>query len=278
MRRVDPLFTLRLRPVISPLAPWSEYDVAHDPGVVRDLIEDLRDFAEPTVLRVARRPDVEPPTRARGLLGDWLCDRVLGDAPRPVREAQWTFSENAAIWGKGRALLEAWEQCENGTWMVSLCARIDPSRVVLAACACVRDALGAEPSTERRARRAIEVAEARCRGEATEDEASFASAEAARAAEEWQSSTAAPVAARNAASLVASAASSACLAATPTADVVNAAEGALEDAATAVAWRSGSYEGRSRRAALRTFADLVRSHVPTLLVLRSYVSRPRRHP
>lgn len=60
-----------------------------------------------------------------------------------------------------------WKSCPRGDWMLWLAARVDVDRkqLVMAACACARLVLHLVPAGEDRPRKAIEAAEAWCRGE-----------------------------------------------------------------------------------------------------------------
>ena len=71
----------------------------------------------------------------------------------------------------------AWAACERGDWMMWLLGELSGppesdsrKKLVMCACACARLALRHVPCGDERPRRAIEVAEAYCRGEATLDD------------------------------------------------------------------------------------------------------------
>jgi hypothetical protein len=64
---------------------------------------------------------------------------------------------------------ELWRNCPRGDWLFSLASEAGVERALLvrAACACAREALAAVGTVDPRARRALEVAEAWARGEAS---------------------------------------------------------------------------------------------------------------
>jgi len=81
---------------------------------------------------------------------------------------------DAVMWAREQPSYEvAWESCERGDWLLWLAGRrctpgdAAHKSVVVAACACARTVLQYVPSGETRPLRAIEAAEAWCRGEAT---------------------------------------------------------------------------------------------------------------
>jgi hypothetical protein len=97
----------------------------------------------------------------------------------------------ARLWlGRRRSAPKAWKECRRGDWMLWLLARrgADRKQLVMAACECARLSLHHVPAGEDRPRKAIETAEAWCRGEASLEEvraaadAAYAAAAAAYAA------------------------------------------------------------------------------------------------
>lgn len=93
--------------------------------------------------------------------------------------------DEATEWAEDYASIqEAWEACTRGDWLLWYAAKVgrDPKLVVQATCLCAREALQYVPAGEHRPLRAIETAEAWCRGEATSEEIQKA-ARAAYAAE-----------------------------------------------------------------------------------------------
>ena len=103
---------------------------------------------------------------------------VHGDAVTPRRKApHWSAAlvqlhacHEAVAWAKRQpTYAKAWSSCRRADWLLWLAGRTDADRaaVVLAACACARTALPHVRAGELRPLRAIETAEAWCRGEAT---------------------------------------------------------------------------------------------------------------
>ena len=87
----------------------------------------------------------------------------------------------ALAWAANYADMHAaWAACDRGDWLLWVAARtgVDRELIVLAACACARLALVRGPDGELRPLRAIETAEAWCRGEATIQEVRRATADA----------------------------------------------------------------------------------------------------
>jgi len=71
-------------------------------------------------------------------------------------------------WARGKTAADAWRDCQRGDWMLWVAAKLaDRKPVVLAACAVAREALQHVPTGEKRPLRAIETAEAWCRGKVT---------------------------------------------------------------------------------------------------------------
>jgi len=91
----------------------------------------------------------------------------------------------ARDWARGKSLVEVWQQCERGDWLLWLCARMAgevgwPTRndVTLAACDCAETALRYVKPGEDRPRLAIECARRLVAGLATREEAYAAPAAA----------------------------------------------------------------------------------------------------
>ena len=141
-------------------------------------------------------------------------------------------------------------------------AGVDWRLVVLAACACARNALRHVPPGEARPLRAIETAEAWTRGEATAEQVSAASFYAAQAASDANANANANAAYAAYAAFYASLASTKANA-DYSFDCV--AYAAFHAAAASTAGRSPQ---ASQRDALREMTALVRSIIPTLNVLR----------
>ena len=95
--------------------------------------------------------------------------KSLGACPEAIR---WVGDLN---------LSQAWDQCQRGDWMLWYIAKIgvDKKLVVMAACKCAR--LSLKYTTDVRPLKAIETAEAWCRGEATKEEVKVVTNAAAHA-------------------------------------------------------------------------------------------------
>lgn len=147
-----------------------------------------------------------------------------------------------------------WAECPRGDWLLALGARlgVERPRLVLAAAAAARTAFDSMPEGEARPLRAIELAEAWARGEAS------ASACRERAVELERFSPPDPALAA-----VAAAAHAALVAV----DDADAAAGAAANAAQAALFGAGDCALLSLLAyAQRETADRVREHVPFELV------------
>jgi hypothetical protein len=74
----------------------------------------------------------------------------------------------AVQWVGRRSVEEAWKECDRGDWLLWIAARVgvEHKKVVFAACQCVRLALPRVRAGENRPRKAIETAEAWCKGKA----------------------------------------------------------------------------------------------------------------
>ena len=155
-------------------APWTNAGTHTDD--VRDVLASL---------------DRDPQRVYRVAVDLYVVDR-RGDLvalPRP----EWRYDADAREWSAAHDLATAWRDCRDARWMLNAVADVVPRQsLVLAACACARTVLHLVPAGETRPLRAIEVAEAWCRGEATLDEvraaadaawvAAWAAADAAAAA------------------------------------------------------------------------------------------------
>ena len=175
----------------------------------------------------------------------------------------------AIEWCRGREA--AWDACERGDWMLWLCGRLagppgSDSRkpLVLAACECARLSLHLVPAGEDRPRRAIETAEAWCRGEATLDQVRRAATAAATAAG-WAAGWAAADAAAAAAADAAYAAAAAAADWAPDAAAAAAADAAAAAVAAFVA-------DAAFASTLKQCADIVRRHYPTCPLLTEVTS------
>ncbi len=166
------------------------------------------------------------------------------------------------------SLAAAWAVCPRGDWMLWLAGRTagppgsDSRRpLVLAACACARTALPLYESRrpgDLRPRRAIEVAEAWTRGEATLDEVRVAAGDA------YDASCAVSAAGTYFASAAAASASAAAASAFATYAASAAASAASAVAAVAaVAAYASSSAASARARTLAELADIVRAHYPT---------------
>ena len=184
------------------------------------------------------------------------------------------------------SLADAWAACSRGDWMLWLAAKLEIPRplLVLAACACAREALVHVSAGEDRPLRAIETAEAWARGgdgapsladvrtaadaayaaaaaaaaDAAAASAAYAAADAAYAA---AAADAAADAAYAAAAAAADAAYAAAYAAYAAADAAYAAADAAYAAADA-AYAAAAADAAARPAALARSADIVRAMIP----------------
>lgn len=133
-------------------APWTNAGTHTDD--VRDVLASL---------------DRDPQRVYRVAVDLYVVDR-RGDLvalPRP----EWRYDADAREWSAAHDLATAWRDCRDARWMLNAVADVVPRQsLVLAACACARTVLHLVPAGETRPLRAIEVAEAWCRGEATLDE------------------------------------------------------------------------------------------------------------
>lgn len=244
-----------------------------DPDVAMDEVLSLRAAQEPVVLRVAAT-GVGSHDRFR-LSGDWLCD-ADGSEPRKIRRPIWHSSSASRRWSARMPLIRAWETCEEAEWMVRLLCDMDrsdaphgvagvpPSLAAAACCACVREAAGTSRRVGRPVEAALELAEAAVGGASvTAASLTHAILSSIRWVEELadgEADTALGYAASDAAR-------SARWARFGQADELDrwAAAGATHEAVTAA-----SLSGVRRT---RSMADVVRSSVPTVDLLRGAALR-----
>ncbi len=234
-------------------------EIYADLGTALDEIHDLRAPAEPLVLRVEASGG-GPSDRAQ-VVGDWLCD-VDGSANRRIPKPTLPQGRGAA-WARATTWLDAWEACEDPRWMVRALLELDVARAeaVRALCACVRTTLAVIPARDNRSRFALAVAEQWSRSEATPGQL--------RAAEQAAFSAAYGVLQDYAEFQARFACCNASLAAYDVAlnnlqDAELVMSNALDQAANALRLSRGA----DPEATFRSYADRVREHVPTLLVLR----------
>ena len=189
-------------------------------------------------------------------------------------------------------LASAWAACQRGDWLLWLAARLsgppwsDARRpLVLAACACAREALPAFEARfpkDSRPRHALDTAEAWCRGDATQDEvlaaqraaaaasayaadaaAAFAADAADAAAAAYATAYAAAAFAADAAAFAAASAAFAAASAAYAAAYAAAAAFAADAAASAAASAAdASAAADARSVSLARSADVVRQHLP----------------
>src|SRR5574337_1368569 len=101
---------------------------------------------------------------------------------------RWLISKHACSeareWASDRTAECAWEECQQGDWLLwwAAMAGVDRKALVLASCACARLALPHVTAGELRPLKAIEIAERWAHGEATIEEVRSA-ASAARSEE-----------------------------------------------------------------------------------------------
>ena len=155
--------------------PWGE--VMSDADVALDEISTLRPTSEPLVLRVEAEGGAAGD--ASRVWGDWLCE-ADGSPPRRLPTPEWSYSEDAAFWGRAHTWTDAWEECEDARWMLHAASAVGVDRrpLVLAACACSRLAISRVPSWEPRPLRALEATEAWVRDVGSRATASRAAREA----------------------------------------------------------------------------------------------------
>jgi len=155
---------------------------------------------------------------------------------------------------KHRSMQRAWDECPRADWLIWFAAKkgVKREKLVLAACACARTALKFVPKGELRPLKAIETAEAWCRGDATMEEvrAARSAAYAAAAADAAYAADAdAYAAAADAAAAAAAAADAAYAADADAAAYAAAADAAAADAAYAADADAAAYAAAADAAA-----------------------------
>jgi hypothetical protein len=159
--------------------------------------------------------------------------------------------DEAKVFASGKSLQEAWDRCENPSWLFWLgfrvCRRpgwVDDKALILAACDCAETAFPFVTDPLHRPQKCVEVTRRYVAGNATRDEllearsAAYAATDAAYAA----------------------AAATAYAAADAAAD---AADAAAADAATAdAAAYAAAYAAAARKDANRKLCDLIRKRIP----------------
>jgi hypothetical protein len=102
-----------------------------------------------------------------------------------ARSACFAALDWLATFPASATLVDVWEACDRGDWLLWFASRVGVDRrlVVEAACDCAETALAYVPPSEERPARAIAVARAWARGEATADEVRAAADDAKRASE-----------------------------------------------------------------------------------------------
>ena len=176
--------TMAAREVVAFGAPFRPlHEDFSDPGVAGDFISALRAKTEPLVLRVSVVG--RDWFQASAWCGDWLCE-ADGSEPRRLREPNWSRNEHARDGASEREWIDAWEGCENASWVLNELPTlgVDWRSALLAACDCARLALPYAPRGDDRPLRAVEAAEALARGEAARADARRAAAAADEAADE----------------------------------------------------------------------------------------------
>ncbi len=122
------------RPVISPSAPWVRYDEQFtDAGVASDFLGSLGFPSEPCVVRAAANGR-QIPAPLKGL---WLCDAATPKSPVRIPAPRWRYSVEATAWSSARTWLDAWETCDRMDWMCGALTRVDPKYTAEAAVACL---------------------------------------------------------------------------------------------------------------------------------------------
>ena len=263
-----------------PFAPWGTSFA--DAGVALDEIADLSPHAEPLVLRVAASGGTKE-ERAK-VAGDWLCD-TDGSSPRRTPQPRWRYPRPAEAYTKHRTWLEAWEDCDDGWWMLhaAAIARTDARMIVRAACACADSAMRLNPGGSGRLRVALGVARAWTRGTATTGDVREAALTAQRDIARYEDYSAinavnAAIDARDSVTAMAMAAAQAAEVAVDSAARAARArvlghDGEAEGATERQIQAAGLAAAEARETARREMVELVREHVPTIAVLRAVVAR-----
>ena len=258
--------TMSARAVVARGQPFAPRGVPFaDAGVAFDEISSLRPHAEPMVLRVTATGGKA--TERGSVAGDWLCE-ADGSAPRRVSRPLWGYNTISEAWSRVLTWLDAWERCEDASWMLhaAVRARVDHRLVAAGVCACARTALYLAPEGEMRPALAVLAADRWAHGDGPA-QAMVATAEAVARA---------PGGAAHVAVITAAFASGRGLLGAhhvPT-DAAYAAASVAELGATYRSLRERSVFPPSSTSdltatALREMADLVRENVPTIAVLRA---------
>ncbi len=164
---------------------------------------------------------------------------------------------SAVDWVGDRDPATAWAECPRGDWLLWVAGRLGADRrtLVLAACACARDALRFVPSGETRPLAAIETAERWVRGEASIRDVRAAAAAAADARAAASSAAAAWAADAADAARAADAAASSAAAAWAAAAAAWAADAAAWASSAAAAWAADAAVADAAAAADAADAD-----------------------
>ncbi len=267
MQREPTRFEFRARPVISPLAPWVVYDEpVYDRGVARDILRALRLPAEPCVLRVTATPRKV----AHHLAGDWLCDAAVADEPQRIPSPVWAAMDEARWWARRRPWLDVWETCPRADWMLARCPGVDFRLGVRAGCACVRSVLSLVPPSEGRPAALVDAVEAWSADSsrpAAEVRRRIQGAYAFRD-EIFADEAQPPTAIRSVVDSVIDLGFAVTDSSWGRVAVATASAATARAAATGATARD---RNRSLPDARRIMADLVRAHIPTLVVLRAAV-------
>ena len=122
MSRSSLKISVHWRPVESFRGPWSAAsEPLSDPGVALDVVRTLDPRLGPMVARVEASGGA---MRARrSLQADWLID----DDGRPnavIRRPVWDHGRRSAEWARNKQLLDAWETCGSGEWMMFAAAHL----------------------------------------------------------------------------------------------------------------------------------------------------------
>jgi hypothetical protein len=173
-----------------------------------------------------------------------------------------------ATLAEGTTPQQAWDACARGDWMLWLLGMRGPDRRALILCTCeiARQALNHVPVGEVRPLRAIEMAEAWARGEATIQRVRITASDAANAAAcatfaGAAAAGAAAYAAFGGADAASRSADAAANAAAAVADAADDASNAACAAANAAAYTAADYAA-ARSASLQASANIVRKHFP----------------
>ncbi len=114
-----------VRAVVARGEPFRHVGYAfHDVDVAHDEVRAFRDDGEPVVLRVAVSDD--DPNAQRSIAGDWLC--CDGVEPRRLTTLDWYYGDPHPTWPTGRPIVEAWEDCPDGNWLLEAACALGASR------------------------------------------------------------------------------------------------------------------------------------------------------